>query len=46
METTSDTGGKPEPGTYEPPRVEQVLSRDRLEREIQYAGTFPVSQPN
>jgi hypothetical protein len=46
VESRSDTAGGTEPGAYEPPQVEQVLSRDQLEREILYAGTFPVSQPN
>ena len=41
MEQRNDQG--PElPEGYEPPEVEEVLSAEDLEREVQYAGT-PVS---
>lgn len=34
------TDATPELDTYEPPRVEHVLTADDLAREIQYAGTI------
>lgn len=39
--TNDDRTAPPAPGgEYDPPRVEQVLSPDELEREVHYAGTI------
>lgn len=43
MNTTNQTDlqsetAKPQAATYEPPKVESVLTAEELAREIQYAG--------
>jgi hypothetical protein len=38
--TNQTTPPSPAPDQYEPPRIEQVLGPDELEREVHYAGTI------
>lgn len=40
-ESTAPEVGQP---AYDPPRVEHVIGRDELLREIQYAGTIDPSR--
>lgn len=41
----NDTARRPVRDAYEPPEVERVFDADELEREVQYAGFVPVSDP-
>jgi hypothetical protein len=33
------------PASYQPPRIEKVLTLEDLEREVQYAGSFQSGGP-
>jgi hypothetical protein len=44
METASDSVRGAEHREYEPPCIEQVLSRDELSREVLYAGETRASE--
>ena len=42
-ETRSEPAQAPMDTPYEPPQVERVIDSDEIGREVQYAGTVPVS---